>query len=160
MDKNTVNVENEGHVFCGFNLSPLISWTWAARISLEGMPGLTGRPSAVWTDDSLDCLFDLGMGREAPKEFREPLRSFMDGERHVGLGIRDRRLSCGHLDGIVSMAIAWNSKAAVIATGYLDATARDVLNWKMQVKKIRNENSVLLQEAVEPHYIHYIVAKD
>ena len=31
---------------------------------------------------------------------------------------------------------------------------------EMQVKKIRNENSVLLQEAVEPHYIRYIVAKD
>ena len=31
---------------------------------------------------------------------------------------------------------------------------------EMQVKKIRNENSVLLQEAIEPHYIHYIVAKD
>jgi len=31
---------------------------------------------------------------------------------------------------------------------------------EMQVKKIRNENSLLLQEAVEPHYIRYIVAKD
>ena len=31
---------------------------------------------------------------------------------------------------------------------------------EMQVKKIRNENSVLLQEAVEPYYIRYIVAKD
>ena len=31
---------------------------------------------------------------------------------------------------------------------------------EMQVKKIRNENSVPLQEAVEPHYIRYIVAKD
>ena len=31
---------------------------------------------------------------------------------------------------------------------------------KMQVKKIRNENSVLLQEAIMPHYIRYIVAKD
>jgi len=38
--------------------------------------------------------------------------------------------------------------------------ATNVVELEMQVKKIRNENSVLLQEAVEPHYIHYIVAKD
>ena len=38
---------------------------------------------------------------------------------------------------------------------WLDSVELD--DW---VRKIRNENSVLLQEAVEPHYIHYIVAKD
>jgi len=35
-----------------------------------------------------------------------------------------------------------------------------IVELEMQVKKIRNENSVLLQEAIEPHYIRYIVAKD
>lgn len=71
--------------YAALAFSPLISWTWAPIISLEGwtggMPGLTGRPSAVWTDDSLDCLFNLGIGREVPKEFRETFRSFTDGER-------------------------------------------------------------------------------
>ena len=35
-----------------------------------------------------------------------------------------------------------------------------IVELEMQVKKIRNKNSVLLQEAVEPYYIRYIVAKD
>ena len=37
------------------------------------IPGRLGRPYALVTDESRDWRFDLGIGNEAPKEFREPL---------------------------------------------------------------------------------------
>jgi len=42
----------------------------------------------------------------------------------------------------------------------LSAFCTTYVELEMQVKKIKNKNSVPLQEAIEPHYIHYIVAKD
>ena len=39
------------------------------------MPGLDGLPPAVATEDRRDWRFDRGIGSEAPKLFREPLRS-------------------------------------------------------------------------------------
>jgi hypothetical protein len=44
------------------------------------MPGRCNLPSSYARDERRDCLFDLGIGREAPKELREPRLSFMDGE--------------------------------------------------------------------------------
>jgi hypothetical protein len=47
---------------------------------MDGMPGLVGLPSAVATDERRDWRFDFGIGREAPKLFREPRLSTCEGE--------------------------------------------------------------------------------
>ena len=47
---------------------------------MAGMPGLVGLPSAVATDERRDCRFDLGIGREAPKLFRDPRLSTWEGD--------------------------------------------------------------------------------
>jgi hypothetical protein len=39
------------------------------------MPGLVGLPSGFATEESRDRRFDLGIGIEAPKLFRDPLLS-------------------------------------------------------------------------------------
>ena len=44
---------------------------------IGGMPGREALPSVVTTEDNLDCLLDLGIGKKEPKEFLEPLRSEM-----------------------------------------------------------------------------------
>jgi hypothetical protein len=44
------------------------------------MPGLVGLPSGFATDESRDRRFDLGIGIEAPKLFRDPLLSTWEGD--------------------------------------------------------------------------------
>jgi hypothetical protein len=50
-----------------------ISWTWEARISREV-------PPAVTTEDRRETRGERGMGREVPKELRDPRRSRVEGE--------------------------------------------------------------------------------
>jgi hypothetical protein len=47
---------------------------------MAGMPGRVGLPSDVATEESLDWRFERGIGRDAPKLFREPRRSTCEGD--------------------------------------------------------------------------------
>jgi hypothetical protein len=47
---------------------------------MAGMPGLVCLPSVFATDESRDWRFDLGIGRETPKLFRDPRLSTWEGD--------------------------------------------------------------------------------